>query len=355
VESSMSNMGYITTVLNAEERARAGPKNGALTIVTVALDPLGSVSVTIDSLPQGQGHRTAISQVMAEVFGIFPEEVTVESGFDSAVAGWSIAAGSYSSRFGPAVAGTAYLAATRLRDRLARLASQHLNVDMEELEFADGKICARDNPANSVPFRRIAGSSHWSPGTLPEGLEPVVRETATWTPPELTSPDSSDRINGAAAYGFIFDFCGIEIDKATHRVRIDHYVTMHDAGRTINPALLDGQIRGAFAHGIGAALLEKFRYDEDGQFLSGTFADYLVPTACEVPDPIILHTESPSPFTPLGTKGAGEGQSMSTPVCIANAVADALGVDDIELPLTPDRVAALMRDDEPPFRATEGK
>ena len=355
VESSMSNMGYITTVLNAEERARAGPKNGALTIVTVALDPLGSVSVTIDSLPQGQGHRTAISQVMAEVFGIFPEEVTVESGFDSAVAGWSIAAGSYSSRFGPAVAGTAYLAATRLRDRLARLASQHLNVDMEELEFADGKICARDNPANSVPFRRIAGSSHWSPGTLPEGLEPVVRETATWTPPELTSPDSSDRINGAAAYGFIFDFCGIEIDKATHRVRIDHYVTMHDAGRTINPALLDGQIRGAFAHGIGAALLEKFRYDEDGQFLSGTFADYLVPTACEVPDPIILHTESPSPFTPLGTKGAGEGQSMSTPVCIANAVADALGVDDIELPLTPDRVAALMGDDEPPFRATEGK
>ena len=130
---------------------------------------------------------------------------------------------------------------------------------------------------------------------------------------------------------------------------------MHDAGRTINPALLDGQIRGAFAHGIGAALFEQFRYDDDGQFLSGTFADYLVPTACEVPDPIILHTESPSPFTPLGTKGAGEGQSMSTPVCVANAVADALGVDDIELPLTPDRVASLMRDDEPPFRATEEK
>jgi len=355
VESSMSNMGYITTVLDAEERARVGPKNGALTIVTVTLDPLGSVSVVIDSLPQGQGHQTAIAQVIAEVLGILPEEVAIESGFDSGVAGWSIAAGNYSSRFAPAVAGTAYLAASRLRDRLSRLACQHLNVATEKLEFADGKIFSSDNPANSVPFRRIAGSSHWSPGTLPEGLEPVVRETATWTPPQLEAPDASDRINGATAYGFIFDFCGVEVDRVTHHIRIDHYVTMHDAGRRINPALLDGQIRGAFAHGIGAALFERFRYDDDGQFLSGTFADYLVPTACEVPDPIILHTESPSPFTPLGTKGAGEGQSMSTPVCIANAVADALGVDDIELPLTPDRVAALMSDDEPSFRSAGAK
>ena len=130
---------------------------------------------------------------------------------------------------------------------------------------------------------------------------------------------------------------------------------MHDAGRRINPALVDGQIRGGFAHGLGAALFEKFRYDDGGQFLSGTFADYLVPTACEVPDPIILHTESPSPFTPLGTKGVGEGNSMSTPVCIANAVADALGVDDIELPLTPDRVAALIDNAGSSFHTTDSQ
>ena len=163
-----------------------------------------------------------------------------------------------------------------------------------------------------------------------------------WTPPELSAPDELDRINGSIAYGFIFDFCGIEVDRETLRVRIDKYVTTHDAGVQINPALVDGQIRGGFSQGVGAALLERFSYTEDGQFLSGTFANYLVPTAHEVPDPVILHTESPSPFTPLGTKGVGEGNSMSTPVCIANAVADALGVDEVELPLTPDRLAALM-------------
>jgi len=111
--------------------------------------------------------------------------------------------------------------------------------------------------------------------------------------------------------------------------------------------LADGQIRGAFAQGLGAALMEEFRYGADGSFQSGTFADYLVPTTCEVPDPVILHMETPSPFTPLGAKGLGEGNNMSTPVCIANAVADALGRADIVLPLTPSRVMDLIGIDEP--------
>jgi 2-furoyl-CoA dehydrogenase large subunit len=130
-------------------------------------------------------------------------------------------------------------------------------------------------------------------------------------------------------------------------VRIDRYVTTHDAGRILNPALADGQIRGAFAQGLGAALMEEFRYGADGSFLSGTFADYLLPTTCEVPEPVIVHQETPSPFTPLGAKGLGEGNNMSTPVCIANAVADALGADDIELPLTPSKVIALIGIDDP--------
>ena len=353
VEPSMSNMGYITTVLTSEERDRSGPKNGASTIVSIALDPLGSVTVTIDSVPQGQGHRTAVAQVVGEVLGISPKEIVVESSFDSHVTGWSIAAGNYSSRFAPAVAGTAYLAAGRIRTKLARIASQQLNTSVERIEFADGKIFTVNNPLNSVSFRRIAGSSHWSPGTLPEGLDPVIKETVVWTPSELSAPDELDRINGSVAYGFIFDFCGIEVDRETYSVRIDRYVTTHDAGVRINPALVDGQIRGGFAQGVGAALLERFSYTEDGQFLSGTFADYLIPTAHEVPDLIILHTQSPSPFTPLGTKGVGEGNSMSTPVCIANAVADALGVEDVELPLTPDRLAVLMCQGESGSRTEE--
>jgi len=134
-------------------------------------------------------------------------------------------------------------------------------------------------------------------------------------------------------------------------VRVDRYVTGHDAGRLLNPALADGQIRGAFAQGLGAALMEEFRYGADGSFQSGTFADYLVPTSCEVPDPVIVHLETPSPFTPLGAKGLGEGNNMSTPVVIANAFADALrplhDIADVRLPLTPSRVLAVIGEAEP--------
>ncbi len=156
-------------------------------------------------------------------------------------------------------------------------------------------------------------------------MEPGLRETVFWTPEQLAAPDEQDRVNTSAAYGFGFDLCAVEIERDTGKVRIDRYVTLHDAGRLLNPALADGQIRGGFAQGMGAALMEEFRYAADGAFLSGTFADYLVPTAMEVPEPVILHMETPSPFTPLGAKGIGEGSNMSTPVCIANAIADALG------------------------------
>ena len=154
------------------------------------------------------------------------------------------------------------------------------------------------------------------------------------------------RRDAARAEGRRFGL-GVEVED-TGRVRIDEYVTMHDAGRRLNPALVDGQIRGGFAHGLGAALYEEFAYADDGSFLSGTFADYLVPTACEVPNPTILHMEPPSPFTPLGAKGVGEGNTMSTPVCLANAVADALGINDVELPMTPAKVRAWFAGEEPP-------
>jgi 2-furoyl-CoA dehydrogenase large subunit len=346
VEPSVSNMGYITTVMTPAERRKAGPKNGAHATATVAIDPLGGVSVHAASTPQGQGHRTVLSQVVADVLGLKPEEIRVNLELDTQKDAWSIASGNYSSRFAPAVAGTAHLAAMRLRERLARIAAQQLNVRAEDIEFADDKIFARDNPDNVASFSRIAGTSHWAPGTLPPGMTPALRETVFWTPPQLEAPSEADEINSSAAYGFIFDFCGVEIDRDTGAIRIDKYVTMHDAGRILNPRLVDGQIRGGFAQGVGAALYERFVYGDDGAFLSGTFADYLVPTACEVPDPVILHMETPSPFTPLGAKGVGEGNNMSTPVCLANAVADALGVAEIALPLTKSRVAALIHGEE---------
>jgi len=142
-----------------------------------------------------------------------------------------------------------------------------------------------------------------------------------------------------------------KIDRVTLQTRIDRYVTMHDCGTILHPAMVDGQVRGGFAQAVGAALYEEYAYAPDGSFLTGTFADYLLPTVAEIPEPVILHMQTPSPFTPLGSKGVGEGNCMSTPVCIANAVADALGVESVELPIVPARLAETLRGHEPPAPA----
>jgi 2-furoyl-CoA dehydrogenase large subunit len=347
VEPSVSNMGYITTVLTPAERRKAGPKNGAQATATVSIDPVGSIAVHVASVPQGQGHRTVLSQVVADVFGLTPAEIRVNTEVDTAKDAWSIASGNYASRFAAAVAGTAKLAAERLAARLARIAASQLNTEADDIEFAGGTVRSRRNPDNTLPFSRLAAVSHWAPATLPDGVGAAIRETVFWTPPELTAPDEQDLINSSLCHGFIFDFCGIEIDRTTLQPRIDRYVTMHDCGTILHPGMVDGQIRGGFAQGLGAALYEEYAYAPDGSYLTGTFADYLLPTTEEVPDPVILHMQTPSPFTPLGAKGVGEGNCMSTPVCIANAVADAIGASDIELPLSPARLATLVRGPEP--------
>jgi 2-furoyl-CoA dehydrogenase large subunit len=342
VEPSISNMGYISTALTPEQRAKAGPKNGAIASATVSIDLLGGVTALIDSTPQGQGHRTAAAQVVADVFGLRPADITVNAEFDSQKDAWSVAAGNYSSRFAGAVAGTLHLAAVKLRDKLAAIAAPLLACEPAAVCFAGGQVFAGATPERTLPFARLAAGPHWAPALLPQGVEVGLRETVFWTPEQLEAPTEDDRVNTSAAYGFAFDICAVEVDPDTGRVRIDRYVTCHDAGTLLNPDLADGQIRGAFAQGLGAALMEEFAYGGDGSFQSGTFADYLVPTACEVPEPVIVHMSTPSPFTPLGAKGLGEGNNMSTPVCIANAVADALGVANVVLPLTPSRVMALM-------------
>jgi len=344
IEPSVSNMGYITTVLTPEERRRAGPKNGAYATATVAFDPLGSVSVHVASVPQGQGHRTVLAQIVAQALGLAPRDIRVVTDMDTGRDAWSIASGNYSSRFAAAVSGAAHLAASRLRGKLARIASGQLNVASDQIEFASGRAKARGNPDNSVPFERLAAATHWSPGAIAEN-DQALRETAFWTPPELTPPTPADEINSSLCHGFIFDFCGVEIDRVTGAVRIDKYVTMHDCGRILHPGMVAGQVTGGFAHAVGAALYEEHAYADDGSFLTGTFADYLVPTATEVPTPLILHLETPSPFTPLGTKGVGEGNCMSTPVCLANAVADALSLELIDIPMTPTKLAALIEQD----------
>ncbi len=346
VEPSVSNMGYITTVLTPEQRAKSGPKNGAITSATVSVDPSGNVAANIASAPAGQGHQTVIAQLLADVFGLTPAQIQVNVDFDTAKDAWSIAAGNYSSRFAGAVAGTVFLAAEKLKARIAAYAAHVLKVNADQLLFANGHISFVGQSEGSIPFSRVCGNFHWSPGLVQEALGKDVtlalQETSFWSPDVLHAPDGNDRINTSAAYGFALDVCGIEIDPDTCFAKVDEFITVHDAGKILNPLLADGQIYGAYSQAVGAALFEEFVYGSDGNFLSGTFADYRLPTASEIIPPKIYHQESPSPFTPMGAKGIGEGNSMSTPVCIANAIADALGVEDIVLPATPSRIHALL-------------
>ena len=353
VEPAQSNMGYLSTIVPVEERRRAGPKGGNVAYATVHVDCLGAVSVTADSLPQGQGHATILAQIVADQLGLDPHDIRCNMERDTQRDPWSIATGNYSSRFSSSTAVAAQIAATKVRTKLAQIASSTLNISADQVAFGNGKAFAKDNPDNNIRFSRLAGTAHWSPGELPMGMAPGISETASYSAPQLEPPNDADQINTSLTYGFVFDFCGVEIDRDTGVVRVDKYVTLHDAGTLLNPLLAEGQVLGSFGWGIGCALLEEFVYSPDGSFMSGTFADYLCPTACEVPRPVILHMESRSPFSPLGAKGIAEGNCMSTPVCIANAVADALGVKDVKLPLTPARVKELMGLTEKPPRARE--
>ena len=342
VEPSVSNMGYITTAVPFEEREKAGHKGGAIASATVSIGPTGGIYVTCDSIPQGQGHKTVLAQVVADVFGISFGNISVNGELDTEKDAWSIAAGNYSSRFAGAVAGTTFLAAEKLKLRISKIASTKLNCKAESIIFENNFIIDKNNSDNKISFNRLVGSAHWSPGELPENSENGLRETVHWSPPQLSPPNNKDQINGSLTYGFVFDICGLEINPKTGKTRVDRYITGHDAGNILNPLLANGQIYGAFAHGVGAALFEEFKYTDDGSFLTGTFADYLLPSTCEIPTPSIIHIETPSPFTPLGSKGLGEGNCMSTPVAIANAACDALNIDNVTLPLTHSKVHSYI-------------
>ena len=323
VEPSISNMGYITLAQTAEERAQGLPKSGNAEGATVIVSPLGGITVRIGTTPQGQGHATVCAQVVADALGVRPEEVEVLTEVDTSTSAWTVASGNYSSRFSGVGAGAVYLAAQKLAAKIAAI-RDHLGDD-------------------ELSLRRVAGIAHWHPDALPPGMEAGLHETAFFAAPNLAAPDDEDRVASSAAHGFIVDVAVVEVDPATAEVTVLDYTTVHDAGRLLNPLLVDGQVRGGFAHGAGAALFERVVYDDDGNLLTSTFMDYLCPTAPDLPPLTIGHRETPSPFTPLGAKGLGEGNTMSVPAAIANAVADALGVEHVELPLTPGRVWELMR------------
>jgi len=341
VEPSISNMGYVTLAQTSAERSRGLPKSGNAEGATVVVGPLGGVTVRLSTTPQGQGHRTVAAQVAADALGVNPADVQVLTDVDTATSAWTVASGNYSSRFSGVGVGAVHRAAGQVAAKLRAVAADQLGCEPDEVRLRDGKAFRGDGP-DGVSIRRLAGVVHWNPAALPPGVEPGLHATAFDSAPNLTAPDAQDRVASSAAHGFLADVAVVEVDRATGRVEVLDYVTVHDAGRLLNPLLAEGQIRGGFAHGAGAALFERIVYDEDGNLATGTFVDYLCPTAPDIPPLRTGSRETPSPFTTLGAKGLGEGTTMSAPATIANAVADALGVDKVELPLTPPRVWASL-------------
>jgi 2-furoyl-CoA dehydrogenase large subunit len=194
-----------------------------------------------------------------------------------------------------------------------------------------------DDPERSVAFRHAAGLVHWDPGSLPDGFSARLYEEAAFTPPQSKAASRTDQINSSLCYGFVADVVVVRIDRETLTLTIESLSTVHDAGTILNKTLLEGQVHGAITQALGGAVFEEMTYSDAGQPTAGTFMDYLCPTSAESMFPLTSdHLETPSPLTRLGAKGCGEGSSMSLPVAIANAVADALhgeGVTIDSLPL----------------------
>ena len=343
VEPSGSNMAYVTLAQTPEERARAGGRSGGAAVATVALDPSGAVTVTLDSTPAGQGHATAAAQIVADGLGMQPEEIQVITSMDTQNGDWSLASGNYANRFSAIVVDAIVESSVRISQKLKAVAADMLEVAPDDVELIDGRARIAGVPEDGIAIARVAAATHWHPAGLPEGLSPGLRETAILSPSVLEAPDEADRVASAVTFGYICDLAAIEIDPNTGRIMVDTYVSVHDVGRVINPILVEGQIRGGFAHGFGAAMMEDLVYDAEGNFLAGSFADYTCPTAADLPPVTVGHVETASPANAIGSKGMGDGSSMLTPAVMANAVADALDRDDVELPLTLDRVWRLMR------------
>ncbi len=341
IEPSGSNMAYVTLAQTAEEREKAGGRSGGTAAATVAIDPSGAVTVQLDTTPAGQGHGTVAAQIVADALGLEPTEIQVESALDTGRDAWSLASGNYSNRFAAIVVGAISESAGRIAEKLKKVAAELLEVAIEDLELAEGRVRIAGIPDSGMALSRVAAATHWHPAGLPDGMAPGLYETALLNPAVLDAPDGADRVASAVTFGYLCDLAAIEIDRDTGRVRVERYASVHDVGRILNPIIVEGQVRGGFAHGFGAAMFENLAYDDEGNFLSGSFADYLCPTAADLPPLDFASFATHSPHNPLGSKGMGDGSSMLTPVVMANAVADAVERDDMELPLSLDRVWRL--------------
>ncbi|MCC6222976.1 MAG: xanthine dehydrogenase family protein molybdopterin-binding subunit [Thermoleophilia bacterium] len=306
----------------------AGLQMSGYASATVSIDATGRVCVFSGEAPHGQSHETTFAQVAAEQLGVTPDEVAVTTG-DTALAPYCT--GTYGNRSAPLTCSAIYQAAGDVREKVLRIGAHLLEVAVDDLELDGGKVSAKGAPAKALTLGEIAYTAYNAPLRLPPETEPGLEMTKYF---DIQAPLTLG--NGCEAVK-------VEVDPETGQVRILKYVVVHDCGRVLNPMVVDGQLHGQVCHEIGYALHEALVYDEGGQLLTTTLLDYLLPTAEEVPDVDVASFESPSTLTTLGAKGMGEGTVAVA--SIANAVEDALtpfGVKITELPMSPDRVLALI-------------
>jgi len=287
------------------EGTGAGPFEGA----TVRVDPSGGIVVATGACSQGQGHETVFAQVAADEWGVKPEDVTVVISDTSAIANGY---GTLASRSAVNSSGAIRIASAALRRKVLQIGAHLLECDPGDLELRDGSAVLKGVPQHEISLQEIARAAQPGPGgRRPPGVSGGLEATEYFEPPTVTW-----------AYGTHAAI--VEVDAETGEVSVRKYVVAHDAGVLINPMIADGQIIGGVCQGIGGCLLEQVVYDEQGQNLTASLLDYVVPVAAQMPETVVLHTETPSPLNELGIKGLGEGGAVGPPAVIVNGVCDAL-------------------------------
>jgi len=293
----------------------------------IRVHPTGKAIARFGTKSQGQGHETTYAQIVAEELGIPASDIQVEEG-DTDTAPYGL--GTYASRSTPTSGAAAALAARKIRAKAKIIAAHLLECSEADLDWEPGRFFVKGVPGKGKTIQECAFAAYTN---MPQGMEPGMEATHYYDPPNLTFPFGSY-------------ICVVDIDRGTGEVRVRRFVAVDDCGNIINPMIVDGQIHGGLAQGVGPALYEEIGYDEDGNVFGGSFLDYYVPTALECPKWETDKTITPSPHHPLGAKGVGESATVGAPPAIANAVVDALshlGVTHVDIPITPEKVWQLLR------------
>jgi CO/xanthine dehydrogenase Mo-binding subunit len=313
--------------------------------VKLSVDAMGTVRAELGCPLWGNSPETVVSQVVAEEFGIDPGDIAIV--YADSTAG-ALSAGPGGSRLTVMLSGAARGASRNVRDKMIRIAAHAMEMAPEDVECVEGTFRAKGAPGTSMTMGEVAMRAHLFAHDNPEGEYSGLIDVYTYDHPYATPP-SADRTDMGAFYPMVSHACHIpivEVDPETGQVSVLRYFVVNDCGTVMNPPLVEGQVVGGVAQGIGAALMEEYAYAADGSLASPTFREYLIPSMHEIPDIVVEHLETPSPFTEYGVKGAGEGGRLVAPTAIASAISDALrplGVWVDELPMTPERIVAAVR------------